>query len=133
VPAYIACQFVGALGGVVVAHLMFGQPVLTFSRHARSGLPQMLAELIATFGLLLVMRGASRLGVPAVSMAVGAYIASAYWFTSSTSFANPAVTLARVFTNTFTGIRPIDAPGFVVAELLGGAVAAWALSRLKEA
>jgi glycerol uptake facilitator-like aquaporin len=132
VPSYIACQFVGALGGVAAAHLMFGQPVLTFSRHARSGAPLMLAEFAATFGLLLVIRGASRLGVPALAMAVGAYIASAYWFTSSTSFANPAVTLARSFTNTFTGIRPIDAPGFVVAQLLGGAAAAWALPRLSE-
>jgi glycerol uptake facilitator-like aquaporin len=133
VPAFLSCQFIGALGGVVVAHLMFGQPVLMFSQHARSGVPQMLAELVATFGLLLVMRGASRLGVPALALAVGAYIGSAYWFTSSTSFANPAVTLARAFTNTFAGIRPIDVPGFVAAQFLGGAAAVWALSRVDEA
>ena len=132
VPAYLACQFLGALGGVVVAHGMFGKPILTFSQHPRSGVPQMLAEFVATFGLLLVIRGAARLGVPAVAVAVGAYIAAAYWFTSSTSFANPAVTLARAFTDTFAGIRPIDAPGFVAAQLLGGAAAAWALSRLND-
>ena len=92
----------------------------------------MLAELVATFGLVLVIRGSSRLGVLAVAVAVGAYITSAYWFTSSTSFANPAVTFARAFTNTFTGIRPIDAPDFVFAQLLGAAAAAWALLRLSD-
>jgi glycerol uptake facilitator-like aquaporin len=132
VPAYVASQIFGALGGVVVAHLMFGQPALTFSQHPRSGLPQMLAEFVATFGLVLVIRGSSRLGVLAVAVAVGAYIASAYWFTSSTSFANPAVTLARAFTNTFTGIRPIDVPGFLVAQILGGAAAAWTLPGLAD-
>ena len=132
VPAYIACQFLGALGGVVVAHLMFAQPALTFSQRSHAGVPQMLAEFVATFGLVLVIRGSSRFGVPAVAVAAGSYIAAAYWFTSSTAFANPAVTLARAFTSTFTGIRPIDAPGFVVAELLGGVAVAWALSRLKE-
>lgn len=132
VPAYLACQVIGALGGVVIAHVIFGLSAITFSQHPRSGVPQMLAEFLATFGLLFVIRGASRFGVPAVALVVGAYITSAYWFTSSTSFANPAVTLARSVTNTFTGIRPIDAPGFVVAQLLGGAAAIWVLSRLTD-
>ena len=93
----------------------------------------MWAEFVATFGLVLVIYGSSPLGVPAVALAAGSYIAAAYWFTSSTSFANPAVTLARAFTNTFTGTRLIDAPGFVAAELLGGAAAACVLARLNEA
>ncbi len=131
-PAYLACQVIGALGGVVIAHVIFGLSAITFSQHPRSGVPQVLAEFLATFGLLFAIRGASRFGVPAVALAVGAYITSAYWFTSSTSFANPAVTLARSVTNTFTGIRPIDAPGFVVAQLLGAAAAAWVLSRLTD-
>jgi glycerol uptake facilitator-like aquaporin len=131
-PAYVGFQIFGALCGVMVAHLMFGQPVLTLSHRPRAGLPQMLAEFVATFGLVLVIRGSSRLGVLAVAVAVGAFIASAYWFTSSTSFANPAVTIARAFTNSFTGIRPIDVPGFLVAQVLGGVAAAWVLPRLAD-
>jgi glycerol uptake facilitator-like aquaporin len=126
VPAYIAAQVAGAFAGVVAAHLMFGEPVLAVSRHVRSGAAQMFGEFVATFGLLAVIWGCVRLRSPVVPFAVGAYITGAYWFTSSTSFANPAVTLARSITDTFAGIRPLDVPGFVVAQL-AGAMAATAL------
>jgi glycerol uptake facilitator-like aquaporin len=126
VPAYIAAQIGGAFVGVAAAHLMFGEPIFAPSRHARSGIPQMFSEFVATFGLLAVIWGCARLRSPVVPFAVGAYITGAYWFTSSTSFANPAVTLARSMTDTFSGIRPVDAPGFVVAQL-AGAMAATAL------
>jgi glycerol uptake facilitator-like aquaporin len=126
VPAYLAAQMLGAFAGVVCAHLMFGLPAVSASHHARSGLPQIFSESVATFGLLSVICGCSRLRSSAVPYAVGAYITAAYWFTASTSFANPAVTLARAATDTFSGIRPTDAPGFVAAQL-AGAVAATAL------
>ncbi len=119
VPAYIAAQVFGAFLGVGTAHLMFGEALLQFSQHARSGSGQLLSEFVATFGLLSVILGCVRLRSQAVPVAVGLYITSAYWFTASTSFANPAVTLARTFTNTFAGIRPFDVPGFVLAQLLG--------------
>jgi glycerol uptake facilitator-like aquaporin len=119
VPGYIAAQVVGAFLGVGAAHLMFAEPLLQVSQHVRSGGAQMFSEFIATFGLLSVIWGCSRLRTDAVPFAVGLYISGAYWFTASTSFANPAVTLARSFTNTFAGIRPTDAPGFVVAQLAG--------------
>jgi glycerol uptake facilitator-like aquaporin len=122
-PAYIAAQLVGAFAGVAAAHLMFGEPLLAASRHARSGGGQLFSEFVATFGLLCVIWGCARVRSPAVPFAVGAYITSAYWFTASTSFANPAVTLARAFTNTFSGIRPVDAPGFVLMQLIGAAAA----------
>ena len=128
VPAYLAAQVLGALLGVGAAHLMFGQALLQVSRHARAGGGQLLSEFIATFGLLCVIWGCARLRAAAVPVAVGLYITGAYWFTASTSFANPAVTLARAFTDTFAGIRPLDAPGFIVAQLLG-AFAATALFR----
>lgn len=122
VPGYIAAQIAGAFGGVAVAHVMFKQPALFFaSRHERSGLAQMVSEFIATFGLLAVIWGTARRRPGVVPFAVGAYITAAYWFTSSTSFANPAVTLARASSDTFAGIRPADVPGFVVAQLLGAA------------
>lgn len=123
VPVYLAAQCAGALAGVAAAHLMFGEPLFAASRHARDGGEQLFAEFVATFGLLSVVWGCSRTRAAAVPFAVGAYITAAYWFTSSTSFANPAVTLARSFTDTFSGIRPSDAPGFVAAQLAGAAAA----------
>lgn len=128
VPVYIFGQCIGGLCGVWIAHLMFGQPVLQVSMHHRSGAAQMFSEFVATFGLLCVIWGCARSRPSAIPFAVGAYITAAYWFTASTSFANPAVTLARSFTNTFAGIRPGDAPGFIAAQLLG-AFAATALFR----
>jgi glycerol uptake facilitator-like aquaporin len=124
VPGYIAAQITGAFGGVAVAHIMFQEPALFFaSRHDRSGVSQLVSEFVATFGLLAVISSCVRRRPAAVPFAVGAYITAAYWFTSSTSFANPAVTLARAATDTFAGIRPADAPGFIVAQLLGAATA----------
>lgn len=123
VPAYIAGQLAGAFLGVAAAHAMFEAQLFSASTHVRSGPAQLLSEFVATFGLLSVIWGVSRRHAQHVPVAVGAYITAAYWFTASTSFANPAVTLARAATNTFAGIRPIDAPGFVVVQLLGAAVA----------
>jgi glycerol uptake facilitator-like aquaporin len=123
VPGYIAAQIAGAFAGVAAAHLMFGKALFSASRHARAGGAQLLSEFIATFGLLSVIWGCSRLRSPAVPFAVGAYITGAYWFTASTSFANPAVTLARSASDTFAGIRPTDAPGFIVAQLAGAGAA----------
>lgn len=128
VPAYIAAQIGGAFAGVAVAHLMFGETLFLASDHVRSGGAQTFSEFVATFGLLAVICGCGRSRPASVPYAVGSYIAAAYWFTSSTSFANPAVTLARAATHTFSGIRPIDVPAFVVAQL-AGAVAAVALFR----
>ena len=123
VPVYVLAQGTGALAGVAVAHGMFGLPIFSVSMHNRSGAAQALGELIATFGLLAIIWGGSRRTPTAVPLAVAAYITGAYWFTSSTSFANPAVTLARAVTNTFAGIRPVDVPGFIGAQLLGAAAA----------
>ncbi|MDB4938804.1 MAG: hypothetical protein JWP87_5776 [Labilithrix sp.] len=123
VPVYVVVQIAGAFLGVVVAHVMFGEAALSASRHVRAGMPQLVSEFVATFGLLSVIWGCARRRASAVPFAVGAYITSAYWFTSSTAFANPAVTLARSASDTFAGIRPADAPGFVVAQLLGAAAA----------
>ena len=128
VPGYVAAQIGGALLGVLVAHVMFGEATFTASLHARSGAPQLLSEFVATFGLLSVIWGVSRKNAVYTPFAVGAYITAAYWFTSSTSFANPAVTLARSLTNTFSGIRPSDAPGFIAAQI-AGALAATPLFR----
>jgi glycerol uptake facilitator-like aquaporin len=128
VPTYVAAQIIGALLGVGVAHGMFGEPVFAASQHVRSGWAQWLSEFVATFGLLSVIWGVSRRSAQFTPFAVGAYITAAYWFTSSTSFANPAVTLARSLTNTFSGIRPTDAPGFIAAQITG-ALAATALFR----
>ncbi len=108
---------------VGAAHVMFGLPVFFASRHARSGPALLWSEFIATFGLLAVIWGCVRARPSAVSFAVGAYITAAYWFTASTSFANPAVTLARAASDTFAGIRPVDAPGFIVAQLAAAIVA----------
>ena len=124
VPSYTIAQVAGAFAGVAAAHVMFGEPLFTASRHARPGLALAFSEVVATFGLLLVIAGCARSWPPAVPFAVGAYITAAYWFTASTSFANPAVTLARTATDTFSGLRPADAPGFIAAQLIGAATAA---------
>jgi glycerol uptake facilitator-like aquaporin len=121
VPAYVVVQVIGAFVGVAVAHLMFEHPLFALSPHTRTGAAQLLSEFVATFGLLAVIRGCGQR--QATAFAVGAYIAAAYWFTASTSFANPAVTLARAATDTFAGIRPADAPGFIGAQLLGAGAA----------
>jgi len=122
-PLYILGQVLGGVTGTIVAHLMFGLPVVSLSRHARSGHAQVFSEFIATFGLLLVIWGCSRLRSNAVAFAVGAYITAAYWFTASTSFANPAVTIARSLTDTFSGIRPSDVSPFVLAQIAGALAA----------
>jgi glycerol uptake facilitator-like aquaporin len=122
-PFYLLAQFVGAIGGVMAANTMFGLPLVFLSHHPRSGLPQMFSEFIATLGLLAVILGASRLHIGAIALAVGGYITGAYWFTASTSFANPAVTVARALSDTFAGIRPADVPGFIVAQCAAAVVA----------
>jgi glycerol uptake facilitator-like aquaporin len=123
VPVYIVSQVLGAFVGVAVAHVMFGKPLFFASTHERAGVAELVSEFVATFGLLAVIWGCARRRAGAVPFAVGAYIMAAYWFTSSTSFANPAVTLARAASDTFAGIRPVDTPGFIVAQLLGAAAA----------
>jgi glycerol uptake facilitator-like aquaporin len=123
VPGYIAAQTAGALLGVAGAHVMFALPLYSLSQHARAGFAQAFSEFVATFGLLMVIWGCGRSRASSVPYAVAAYIAGAYWFTASTSFANPAVTLARSLTDTFSGIRPSDVPAFMGAQLLGAAAA----------
>jgi len=123
VPAYLVAQVTGAFAGVAAAHTMFSAPLFFASRHARAGSAQLFSEFVATFGLLAVIWGCARLRPADVPYAVGAYITAAYWFTASTSFANPAVTLARAASDTFAGIRPADAPGFIAAQLVGAAAA----------
>lgn len=120
---YIVVQVAGAFAGVAAAHMMFDDPLFFASQHARTGAAQWWSEFVATFGLIAVIIGCSRSRPAATPFAVAAYITAAYWFTSSTSFANPAVTLARSATDTFAGIRPGDAPGFIAAQLLGAAAA----------
>jgi glycerol uptake facilitator-like aquaporin len=122
-PAYIFAQAAGAFVGTISAHLMFQLPVISLSHHARSGPSQVFSEFVATFGLLSVIWGCSRQRSNAVAFAVGCYITAAYWFTASTSFANPAVTFARSLTDTFSGIRPADAPWFMLAQLAGALAA----------
>lgn len=119
VPAYAAAQIAGGIAGVAVADAMFNEPVFFLSRHARHGAAQMLSEFVATFGLLAVIWGCARYRSSATPFAVAAYIVGAYWFTASTSFANPAVTIARSLSDTFAGISPADVLGFVAAQLLG--------------
>ena len=128
VPAYVSAQFAGAVAGVWAAHAMFEERLFMLSTHVRSGPAQMFSEFVATFGLLAVIWGCSRRRASAVPFAVAAYITAAYWFTASTSFANPAVTVARALTDTFAGIRPGDVPGFVLAQF-AGAMAATLLFR----
>jgi glycerol uptake facilitator-like aquaporin len=130
---YALAQVIGALAGVAVAHAMFGDRLFSASHRVRAGTPQMLGELVATFGLLAVIFLPPRRSSTAVALAVGSYIGAAYWFTSSTAFANPAVTLARSMTDTFTGIRPADVPGFWAGQATGTVgfllLARWLLSR----
>jgi len=121
--AYIAAQCAGGLAGAIIAHLMFGLRWYSLSTHPRSGPSQLLSEFVATFGLLAVIWGCSRRTPSATPYAVASYITAAYWFTASTSFANPAVTIARAFSNTFAGIRPQDVPLFIAAQLAGALTA----------
>lgn len=123
VPAYVLAQAIGAFIGVALADAMFGEPIFAASQRVRAGGAQCLSEFVATFGLLAVIWGVARRRAAAVPFAVGAYITAAYWFTASTGFANPAVTIARAATNTFAGIRPADAPAFVVAQCMGAGTA----------
>jgi glycerol uptake facilitator-like aquaporin len=123
VPAYVIAQCSGAVLGVWMAHAMFEQRLFMLSLHARSGPAQMFSEFVATFGLVSVIWGCARRRASAIPFAVAAYITAAYWFTASTSFANPAVTLARALSDTFAGIRPIDVPGFVLAQFVGAMTA----------
>ena len=123
VPVYIVAQIAGAFAGVAAAHIMFELPLFFASRHERSGAAQAFSEFVATFGLLAVIWGCVRFRPAVVPFAVAAYITAAYWFTASTSFANPAVTLARSATDTFAGIRPADAPVFIAAQLVGAGAA----------
>jgi glycerol uptake facilitator-like aquaporin len=136
VPGYVVAQIVGALLGVAVAHVMFGEPLFFASRQARAGGALMFSEFVATFGLLAVIRGCARATPAVVAAAVAGYITAAYWFTSSTSFANPAVTIARSLSDTFAGIRPSDAPAFIAAQCAGAAAATalfrWLLSDVAE-
>jgi len=122
-PLYIAVQVAAGLAGVVCAHLMFGEPVLSLSSTARTGPPQWLGEFVATFGLVATIIGCLRAAPQAVPYAVGLFITAGYWFTSSTSFANPAVTIARSFTDTFSGIAPAHMPAFLVAQFIGAIAA----------
>jgi glycerol uptake facilitator-like aquaporin len=133
VPGYVAAQCAGGVTGAVIAHVMFGLPFFSLSHHARSGGAQVFSEFVATFGLLSVIWGCSRLRSNAVPYAVGAYITAAYWFTSSTSFANPAVTIARCISDTFAGIRPADVPAFIIAQLTGAVAATLLFSWLTPA
>ena len=131
VGTYLAAQVSGAAAGAVLANLMFSLPAVTISQHSRTTPNLWLGEVIATFALLLVIFGVARSGRPAMApFAVGAYITGAYWFTSSTSFANPAVTLARTLSDTFAGIAPASVPGFVVAQLVGTGLAVGAVRAL---
>ena len=121
--AYSAAQVGGGVCGTILAHVMFSLPFVSVARHVRSGPAQFVSEFMATFGLLCVIWGCSRSRSTAVPFAVGSYITAAYWFTASTSFANPAVTIARALSDTFAGIRPIDAPLFIAAQFAGGIAA----------
>jgi glycerol uptake facilitator-like aquaporin len=121
--AYVAAQAIGAIAGVIAAHGMFDLPLIETSRHVRTGPSQWWSEVVASFGLLTVILNVAKRRMEFIPVAVGGYITAAYWFTASTSFANPTVTIARSLTDTFAGIRPVDAPGFIVSELVGGALA----------
>lgn len=123
VPAYATAQLTGAVAGVAAAHVMFGEPVFAWSQHARHGFGQAFSEMVATFGLLSVILACTRRNAAVLPFAVASYIMAACWFTASTSFANPAVTVARSLTNTFAGVRPVDVPAFVAAQLVGAAAA----------
>jgi len=131
VPFYLLAQVIGGIGGVIAANTMFGLPAILLSQHPRTGMAQMLSEFIATLGLVGVIVAAGRAHVAVIAIAVGSYISAAYWFTASTSFANPAVTLARCLSDTFAGIRPVDVPGFFLAQLAGGIAATLLFGWLK--
>jgi glycerol uptake facilitator-like aquaporin len=120
---YGAAQIAGGAAGTLLAHAMFGLPLVQISTHVRTGTGQWIAEAVAAFGLLLTILSIRKSNPDGIPMLVGLYIAAAYWFTASTSFANPAVTLARTLTDTFAGIRPMDAPGFILAQLAGALAA----------
>jgi glycerol uptake facilitator-like aquaporin len=130
---YMVVQIAAAFAGTAVAHLMFAEPIFSASMRIRTDPPQWLSEAVATFGLVVVILGFSRQKLAGTALAVAAYITAAYWFTASTSFANPAVTLARAASNTFAGIRPADMPAFVIAQFAGALVAMgtmrWLLGR----
>lgn len=129
--AYVAAQVTGGIAGTVLAHAMFALPLIDASLKARAGTAQLLSEGVAAFGLVVTILAGVRFAKLAVPWLVGLYITAAYWFTASTSFANPAVAIARSLTNTFSGIRPVDLPGFITAELIGAlaalAVCSWLL------
>jgi glycerol uptake facilitator-like aquaporin len=118
-PAYVLAQVIGGIAGVLVTHGMFGSPLITWSQHERSGSGQWLSECVATAGLLAVIQSCGRHRPTAAPYAVAGYVTAAYWFTASTAFANPAVTIARCCSDTFSGIRPIDVPAFIVAQVVG--------------
>jgi glycerol uptake facilitator-like aquaporin len=134
---YVAAQIVGGVAGTFAAHLMFALPVVETALKARTGASQWFAEWVATFGLIVTILAGARFARASVAWLVGLYIAAAYWFTASTSFANPAVAIARSLTNTFSGIRPIDLPGFIAAQLFGAlcgmALAGWLLEERTQA
>ena len=130
VPVYLVAQVIGAIAGTWLAHAMFAVPILEVSTQVRTGSGQWIAEALAVFGLLGVIWGCLNYSTPVAAGAVATYIAGAYWFTASTSFANPAVTIARSFSDTFSGIRPADAPGFIVAQFAGLLIALPALRAL---
>lgn len=123
VPAYALVQLAGAFAGVAAAHAMFGQPIFSASQHSRAGLPFMWSEVVATFGLICVIASTVKWRPNMVAYAVATYIMAAYWFTASTSFANPAVTLGRAASDTFAGIRPDDVIGFICAQIVGAGLA----------
>jgi len=129
-PGYVVAQLGGAILGVVLANLMFELPAVSISQHVRSGRGQLLSEFVATFGLVTVIHGTSRSRLGAVPFAVRAYISAAYLFTASTSFANPAVTVARSLSDSFAGVRPVDVPGFLLAQACGAAAAVWVAGRV---
>lgn len=122
--AYIPCQMIGAVGGVWLAHLMFAEPVLQIASQLRNAPGQALSEFVATFGLVLIILGTARARPESIAATVALYIVAAYWFTASTSFANPVVTMARALTDTFAGIAPTSVPAFVLAQVVGGGTAA---------
>lgn len=132
---YVAAQLLGGIAGTLIAHAMFGLPVVELSATVRSGQGQWIAELVATFGLVFTILAGLRARPDSIPWLVGLYITAAYWFTASTSFANPAVAVARAFSNTFAGIRPLDVPAFIVAELVGAllamVLAGWLLAESK--
>ena len=132
VPFYVVAQVLGAIGGTLIAHAMFDLPAVTWSQHARTGMPIWFSEVVATFGLLTVVFHAARANPLAVPNVAAAWIMAAYWFTASTSFANPAVAIARSMSDTFAGIRPGDVPAFILAEVIGAGIAVLVFRSMSE-